>query len=262
MSQSIKSTGYDTVLPVYIGEESPGGEQLLTGEVLGTSFGIGGGFLLTAAHVVSITKDGNQQNLFVGFADHKGYVRPIPITHHEQLPNDIALLQMGKMPTDINVPFFQIKWDSQDLDPFAPVSTIGYPYGMHKIEDQQALTLRAFLGHIVSRLIAFRPIGFTGPPFRAYELSFIAPRGLSGAPLFKGERRNPVIKGLIIGNSESKMMVYQSSEHIREAEETTIVEQYETMTLGIAVTAGEILAQHSSLLGVTIGEHLKANRLI
>ncbi len=66
-----------------------------------------------------------------------------------------------------------------------------------------------------------------------------------------------VIHGMIIGNSESKMLVFRSEERDKNGDTVTAVEQYESLTLGIAITASEIIALPSKLLGSTIDEHLK-----
>lgn len=113
----------------------------------------------------------------------------------------------------------------------------------------------------MSRLTEFKPVAWAGPAFPAYELSFAAPRGLSGAPLLN-TRGTVFLHGVVIGNSQSRVPVFRSEERVSDGSSATIVEQYEALTLGIAVEASTILTQTSKLLGKSVREHLADHGLI
>jgi hypothetical protein len=58
------------------------------------------------------------------------------------------------------------------------------------------------------------------------------------------------------------MTVFRSAEKIDETGNEKSVEQYEALTLGVAVQASAILNQESELLGGTIRDHLKRSNLL
>jgi hypothetical protein len=67
------------------------------------------------------------------------------------------------------------------LPTLTPVAALGFPFGYDP--ERLAVTSRGFAGNIVG---SYRHTGFPGHP-HVYELSFAAPRGLSGGPLLRGE---------------------------------------------------------------------------
>ena len=113
----------------------------------------------------------------------------------------------------------------------------------------------------MSRLDEFKPVGWAGSAFPVCELSFAMPRGLSGAPLLNSQGA-VFVHGVVIGNSEARMLVFRSEERLTHGAVVAVVEQYEALTLGIAVEAKAVLTQTSTLLGKTIREHLVEHHLI
>jgi hypothetical protein len=58
------------------------------------------------------------------------------------------------------------------------------------------------------------------------------------------------------------MLIFDSTEINEEKGERTIVEQYESLNLGIAVQARSVFEAHSQLLGMTVGEFLQKNNMV
>jgi hypothetical protein len=92
-------------------------------------------------------------------------------------------------------------------------------------------------------------------------LSFSAPRGLSGAPLLTNDEL-AVVKGVVIGNSQSKMQVLSETERQSGSDWGKTTEVYESMSLGVAVRSVVVASLHSLLLGRTIGDHLREHGLL
>jgi len=68
-----------------------------------------------------------------------------------------------------------------------------------------------------------------------------------------------LLHGMVIGHSESKMIVFHSEEVVKEAWETTVVEHHKVLRLGVAVTADHILGCESRLLGGVFRDFLGSN---
>ena len=135
---------------------------------------------------------------------------------------------------------------------------MGFPYGTLRVDEKLKSVQRVFQGYVVSRIIEFKPVGVSGNPYAVYELSFAAPRGLSGAPLLNAAG-SLLLHGMVIAHSESKMIVFHSEEVVKEAWETTVVEHHEVLRLGVAVTADHILGSESRLLGGLVRDFLGSN---
>ena len=139
--------------------------------------------------------------------------------------------------------------------------TLGFPYGSTEVDNQRGIMIRGFSGEVVAGRRRFRPPGFEDPAFSVYELSFSAPRGLSGAPLLHKDE----VVGIVIGNSDTSMLVHRSTETetVEAGERTkTTIEHYEKLTLGISVRSEEILRLESVLANGTIESHLRLHGLL
>ena len=134
------------------------------------------------------------------------------------------------------------------------VHSVGYPYAIDRANN--CMGMRAFSGHIVSP--RDWPQLQTIP--RIYELSYQCPRGLSGAPLWT--ESSPVkVVGVILGNSITEMEVYSERETDSHGEKTTVYQKVEALHLGVALQTAALMDVRSSLLGTTIGEHLRGMNL-
>jgi len=254
-------TGYAVALPVAIARPLPNRLFLLSSEIAGTAFSIGGDFFLTAGHVVSDLPKRDDLCLAVPIHEPGANWCTARVVDHELLSCDLAVLRLEYTVPESASWFKTFRWSQAQVAPLSHVRSVGYAYGLQTVADRKNIIARAFQGYVVARLTRFLPVGVAGPPFGVYELSFAAPRGLSGSPLFNGE--GPLmIHGVVIGNSESRMTVFRSAERVDDGAKEKIIEQYEALTLGVAVQAVEILNQECQILGGTIGEHLSRHDLL
>lgn len=253
-------TPYSVSFPVLLARPNQLNQFHVEGEVQGTAFSLGEDFMITAGHVVKSLELTQDQCICLGVVEDT-FLKAVRVKEFELLEKDIALLKVDYIYPGSEHWFHRLKWLDSDLNPFSIIRTMGYAYGMHRVDDHQSIVNRCFEGHIVSRLVSFKPVGSQLQPFSAYELSFLVPRGLSGAPVISsgGEL---VVQGIVIGNTQTRMMVFRSEERIEETNQTTAVEQYDALTLGVAVTAREVMGLDSNLLGVSIRSHLENNGLL
>ena len=216
--------------------------------------------MLTAKHVlVEASSRGHQ--IVVGLQAPNGFFKAARVVQSEQLDADIALLDVEFVVAGSDRWFNRFKWREPPVEPFERIHVVGYGHGMYRVDDRESLVVRAFQGHVVSRLDEFKPVGWAGSAFPVYELSFAMPLGLSGAPLLNSQGA-VFVHGVVLGNSEARMLVFRSEERLTHGAVVAAVEQYEALTLGIAVEAKAVLTQTSTLLGKTIREHLVEHHLI
>lgn len=254
---------YGISLPILRAFAADDGTYRTTSEILGTCFSIGEGHMLTAHHVVE-NWNSDDSPMVVGVLGQQEFFSGACIMNTERLVGDIALIKTElprHMRAEPEEHFITAPWAYEPLSTFARIRTIGYPYGLDHSGGKPSVVARGFEGHVVSRLKAFQRPGSSDEPVTAYELSFPAERGLSGSPLLSSEGQMD-IRGVVIGNSESQIEVFRSVERSEEGGAESIYERYEAMTLGIAVAASAILPVQSSLLGMTIQEHLEANEQV
>jgi hypothetical protein len=88
-----------------------------------------------------------------------------------------------------------------------------------------------------------------------YELSMPAPRGLSGAPVLLSQLP-PIVLGVVIQNGKSGMLVHSDTERDESGDQRLVVERYEYLTYGRAVSASAIAELRSNILNGTVREHL------
>ena len=188
----------------------------------GTAFSIAPDLFLTAAHVFKDAQGDGEVAL----------ARFTPGNFHAQTVSDFEIFD------DIDLILLNCINLSSEILPFnfAPLNflvdvfTMGYPFGF----EPPVYYLRAFKGYIVTRR------GLTSlpgvPP--GYELSFVPPPGLSGAPLLTLlPDGSPVITGMVLQH------------HTAEYRERR-------MELGIALDIKEILTLESRIVGGNIAERL------
>lgn len=200
------------------------------GEFYGTAFAITGEHFLTAWHVwdaashngdVALGRLGPPQPLIQLVDDVDAY------------PDiDLALLHCRGLDAEtLPVTFDALPW-------FADVAAMGFPFGMEIARtrgESHIYQLRAFKGHIVNRcgltILNARPPG--------YELSFIPPPGLSGAPLIFAKAPGSVeVKGIVLKH------------------QTTELGDGRRMELGLALDLEELLTLESRILGGSVAEKI------
>lgn len=248
---------YSVSQAVIFAQPGPGSALEMLPDIKGTAFNIGGDFFLTAGHVVQGQPPSGQFRA-LAFQRDSGFFG-VRVVDAEVLSKDLGILALDSVGKGYGAHVHMLPWtENKSWSFFEPVRSIGYGYGIQNLGGELSLVIRGFQGHLVTCLNKFRPVGSTAAPYEALELSFAAPCGLSGAPLIEKAGK---LLGVVTGNSESKMMVYHSKETLKERGETTEVERYEGLTLGIAVPSWAVVPTYSKLLGCTIGEHLRKHRL-
>lgn len=137
---------------------------------------------------------------------------------------DLALLYCSNLSAEI-LPF-----SLTPLNFLMDVFTMGFPFGF----EPPFYYIRAFKGHVVTRR------GLTSLPGvpAGYELSFVPPPGLSGAPLLiLLPDGSPVVTGMVLQH------------HTAEYRERR-------MKLGLALDIEELLTLESRIVGGSIAERL------
>ena len=199
-------------MPIVTGETDPNGNFIAFGEILGTCFSIGGQYLLTADHVIkNISKEGA-----IGIIDRDTrQIHAASIIETESLSCDIAIIKIKLENEGLSKFINTLQWSTESLSVFSEVSAIGYPHGKMQTENGLMIVPRGFKGYVISNPGHFVPLGYQGKPFSIYEINFQAPAGLSGSPLLLASRNIFYVVGLIIGNSSSKILVFENEEIIR-----------------------------------------------
>jgi hypothetical protein len=222
-------------------------------QVYGTAFYIGNNLFLTAGHCLSKIEEG--QFLGVGYPQPpKTELGLVAFKDGETFDeHDVALVE-----TVTDVPHIEIQnWSLDVVTALHDVWTAGYPHALD-ISDMGFVAQRAFKGHTVSH-IPFKRLTMGGF-MDAYELSFMAPKGISGAPVFSSG--STTILALMLGMKETGMDVCREFEATDDGKTAEFVYYRQMMHYGVAVTAQAIAKIHSKKLGMTIGEYLKQENLI
>jgi hypothetical protein len=239
---------YEYVFPVAAGDfvEKSSENAMKIRQVLGTCFSIGEGFFLTAAHVISSAL--GYEWAGIGFPLEKIWQGSTLINSEILEDLDIGIIQA-------EIPHYKsLMWNTQTLAMWESARTVGFPYALDL--EHFHLNVRAFAGHVVSEMNFY---GLRAKP-RIYELSFQAPRGLSGAPLLT-QKGKMFVSGLVIGNKSTEMQIFSDREIVADGNKEILVERYEALQLGIAVSSTAILELHSKILGSTLRDHLAKNGL-
>jgi trypsin-like peptidase len=142
--------------------------------VYGTAFPIGGGLFVTASHVIAdVEADGFPAlSMLVPGEPLRAY-RVNATARYSAF--DLGLLR-SESPRLRDLPSMPIDFD-RTLGMMLDASAVGFPLAMDP--EHLTVTPRAFSGRVVARR---RMTQLPGQPM-GYEVSFYAPRGLSGAPL-------------------------------------------------------------------------------
>ena len=252
-------SAYDVLLPVFSARPVAGRVFSPSAEVAGTCFLLGGPFYLTAGHVAAQHEADGRRSTVGLLSSHDGNWHATKVVEIELLPDDLAIIQLATNREPAPETELAFPWLDAGVAPLSDVWTVGYAYGLHTVRDRPMVLQRAFRGHIVADPAEFEIPARPRDPFAAYELSFQAPRGLSGSPLLMGlgeHISDQSIVGVVVGNSSSQMLVFAEEDVDVGAAQTTIVQHWEKLSLGLAVQGQSILGRHSQLLGRSIREFL------
>ena len=215
--QSIST--YEHVFPVvgFISDESLG---LRVKNVFGTSFPLGGGYFMTAEHVVTSAQV--KGKIGIGHPDHENWL-VTTVSQFEVHPElDLAIFR-AEVPK-----VTALSWIRREIPMLTEVQACGFPYALDPAAG--TVTIRAFRGYVVTsrtwHSLSAKP--------RIYELQFMCPRGISGGPLWVRERPLTVA-GVVFGNSITEMTVFKDEEIEEEGGKRTVYERREHLHLGVAV---------------------------
>lgn len=239
---------YDWVSPVF-GGSLDDKNVFSPREIFGTAFSIGAGNFLTCAHTLSSASSVGM--MAAGFTESGTSLGFAKIIDHEIFPD----LDIGIFTLDVESKIAPLPWTADSLAMLRDVSTVGYPYGFEK--ENATVVSRAFKGYIMSQGVHHL---LSGKPLN-YELSFMCPRGLSGAPLLRTQPQLQVV-GMIVGNRKTDMIVHSYREVETNPERETISITTESLHRGIALQSPTLLAASSRILNKTIGLHLQELKLI
>jgi hypothetical protein len=187
----------------------------------GTAFCLAPDLFVTAAHVYEAARGDGEVALARLTKAHvqAQTVRDVEVYEHL----DLALLRCPNLGAEI----LPVSFAPQSF--LTEVVTYGYPFGL----EMPNYYLRAFRGHVVTRRTLTILPG--APP--GYELSFVPPPGLSGAPLLLPVAGGEMVTGVVLKHHKAEF-------------------QDRSMELGLALDIEEVLTLDSRILGGTIAQQL------
>jgi hypothetical protein len=200
--------------------------------ILGTASCFYGNKYVTAGHSMNAAQ--TYESAYMGLIDKRTeqiyYVPLNDIDIHEDI--DLATFEI---PHGIENMSFKIGTDK--LEMLSDVLACGFPHGLDL--EYRILRNRAFKGYIINYGPFYQ---FPRRP-NCYELSFVCPRGISGAPLlqFDTDYLQYLIYGYVIGNSNSEITVFKETEKTDDGSVKTIYEKTESTKFGIAIQVDELL---------------------
>ena len=206
-------------------DERAGGSPALK-NVIGTAFHLGGQRFMSAAHVLRELETYPIRR--VGYADagRMHFVTVDEIEYADHVDVGVFHADVPGRPTP--------RWSFSEEPLLQDIVAGGFPYALDL--ERVSITPRAFKGYIVAGYKYFQMAGHPN----VYETSFQSPRGLSGAPLWKGGFGAPLhVVGLIVANRSTEMLVFSERERTRQGTET-VVERFEAMQHGLAIQSVEI----------------------
>jgi V8-like Glu-specific endopeptidase len=241
-------TAYDYVFPVFAGELDENG-HFEAKNIYGTAFYINHNTFITCAHTVLNAKD--HPITALGFQNPKGVMSFVEWKYSEMYDNiDVGLIQA-------NIPREKpYKWLGNKLAMLNDVSITGYAFGLD--DEHSEILIRSYKGHI-SMVGYFHKL--KGSPSH-YELSYMCPRGISGAPLIYIHENMPFICGMSIGSERTSMVVYSEKETNNEGNITSHYNIEEALHRGIAIQTEALLEIDSKLIGKNLKEYLEDEKLL
>lgn len=238
---------FEYVFPLIGCRRIKGSHDFAFETIHGTAFYLKNNIFITAGHAI--------QNALEHEVIGLGYVRNSSVKFAKVSSHEIiADFDIGVVKAE--VPEAKaLNWNFDASSMLDHVQTAGYSYPLDLQEG--IIPIRAFKGYIVSDLRLFR---LQSKP-RCYELSFNCPRGLSGAPLFT-EETNPRVKGVVIGNKSTEMLIYSDKEIIEEGKGKETFERYEATQFGMAIQTGSIKHVESTVLGASVEDYVRSVKLV
>lgn len=186
----------------------------------GTTYALTAGVFVTAAHVYRDAATDGRVALMRVSPSRVALVADVELFDEQ----DLALMVAPALADAAVLPYY-----FEPLYWWTRVRAIGFPFSVDP--ERLVLEMRAFEGHVVNRRELYQLPG--QPP--GYEVSFLAPPGLSGAPLLTEVDGTTAICGMILQQATNETAGVVTS-------------------LGIALDISELLCLDSRLLGGSIAQ--------
>jgi hypothetical protein len=240
----------ELICPLIAGQPTPD-RSFHVQNIFGTAFSIGGQTLfLSAGHSISTAQE--EGTVVLGFP-HSGGFAMCQVDEVEVFPNyDVGIVRVKKRIQHMR----GIRWCADTSTGRDDVIAIGFPHAFDPSEG--SITSRGFKGHIVG---SYRYSRLAANPL-CHELSFQAPRGLSGAPLLLLRQDEPIVAGVVVCNRAIEMEVYRDVEILDDGKTRDTFIRFEALQLGLAVDGAALLEVTSRILGSTLREHLQRHNLL
>jgi hypothetical protein len=231
-------------------------------DVAGTCFSIGGGYFVTAGHVVDGIREDKGVDTLVGIlSEDERHYYPVEIEDLEQLPTDIGILKLSNLEPYSSL-VHALPWYVPSFWAGVPLFSPGFGAGMVVAGNTRRPIVRFLHGNIAAAIREFQPVGSGEAPFYALELTCQVPRRHSGAPLvLGGSSRRGCIIGVLFGTSSTESVAFSIREE-EEGEAPYTYERVETYHSGVAVPCEIAINLQSSLLGGTIRDHLNKSNMV
>lgn len=241
-------TAYDIVFPVFGGSKTKEG-NFEPKNIFGTAFYIDNDFFITCAHTIESASEHNVVAL--GYQNEKGDLSFALVQDSEIFEDNDSGIVVASIERATTYP-----WLSQKLAMLNNVVSTGYAFGFD--DKNSEILIRSFKGHIT--LVGYNH-KFPKTPAH-YELSYMCPRGISGAPLIYVHQNQPYICGFTIGNEQTSMIVWSSEDIEEETNSKTVYQREESFHRGIAMQSESFFELESKLLGMKIFDYLKSMNLL
>ncbi|MFC7445295.1 hypothetical protein C7H62_0500 [Mesoflavibacter sp. HG96] len=241
-------TAYDIVFPVFGGNKTENGnfEPI---NIFGTAFYIKNNFYITCAHTI---KNANEYEIMaLGFQNENGTLSFTEVQKSEIFEENDSGILIANIARAKAYPWLKTK-----LAMLNNVVSTGYAYGFDNANSE--VLIRSYKGHIT--LVGYYH-KFPKKPAH-YELSYMCPRGISGAPLIYIHNNQPFICGFTIGNERTSIVIWSNKEQDIENNKTSEYVLEEALHRGIALQAESFLELQSEILEMSIGEYLEKENLI
>lgn len=249
----------DLVCPIFKVEGTGEPETDGVRQIYGTASFLADNIFITAGHCVPIEE---VSTLKLGF--------PLPKELCKEKPQELGLVSIeaaecykecdvGIVRVARSIPTIRpTKWLSETATALQDVWTLGYPHALDAASTG-FLVQRAFKGHIITHG-PYVPLNDNNYCV-IYELPFLVPKGLSGAPLYRSGTPEAAL-GICVGTRETSMEICREVEASQENNDVTYVYHKHAVEFGMAVPSSVFLALQSTILGMTVGEFLTKHGLL
>ncbi|WGD34010.1 hypothetical protein [Olleya sp. YS] len=239
---------YDIVFPVFGGNKTKHG-RFNPVNIFGTAFYIKNNYFITCAHTIESAYE--QDVIALGYQNEDKTMSFVEIGQSEIFKENDSGILTASIPRAKAYP-----WFSQKLNMLNNVVSTGYAYGFDN--EHSEVLIRSYKGYIT--LVGYYH-RFPKVPAH-YELSYMCPRGISGAPLLFIHENKTYVCGFTIGNEQTSMIVWSSEDIDENSNSKTIFQREESLHRGIAFQAESFFQLKSTILGMKIIDYLKKEKLL